>query len=417
MEGLVFYGWERAGGALHGDTNAGRLKATVKLEARAVETGEAQGADVAFEFYGPRDVAGFLAGAVTSISPVAGAQSAEETMCAFVELGAPDVPWRYAPVPAEAANASAWKPWIVLVVGSTRDVVLLPGNRVAISQAVAYAHPLGQSARWAHVQKTNPPAPLNLAPHITSRLLSPYELKPNTDYIAVVVPAFTDDGNPAWDGNSDVESRVFYSWRFRTGDAGDFKDLALRLHTRNINDPLIARLGSGHLEYPLHDRANVLMVRSALVPPAVVPASGIDPDGHAPSDVAAANAEMRLPAYDKQGRHIVQLPRYGDAWVDDPLSPAGGWGAMLNGEPRHRVAAGAGLWCGVEQQDLIADAARVRGAGLFIAAQRIRGRLVVVAAIAVHTAGATRVIRTRACASCRNGRGRRDGVGLDHRSG
>src|ERR1700745_1571561 len=100
MKDLIFYGWERAGGALQGVMNAGRVKSTVKLEARAVETGEAQSADVAFEFYGPRDVAGFLAGAVTSTSPVAGAQSAEETMCAFVELGAPDVPWRYVPVPA-----------------------------------------------------------------------------------------------------------------------------------------------------------------------------------------------------------------------------------------------------------------------------------------------------------------------------
>jgi hypothetical protein len=364
---LDFFGWERAGGALQGAANAGRLKATVTLEARAVETGETRSAPVAFEFYGPRDVAGFLAGAVTCTSPVAGAQSAEETMCAFVELAAPDVPWRYAPVPA---TGDAWRPWIVLVVGPTSDVALLPGGRVGISKAVLQQHGLADSARWAHVQKTKPPPPI--AAHVTSRLLSPFDLQPNTDYLAAVVPAYADDGTPAWDGTRDIETRVFHAWRFRTGDAGDFKDLALRLHARDIGDPQLARLGSGHLEYPLPATANVVVVRSALVPPSAVPASGIDPDGPAPADVATANAAMRLPAYDAQGRHVVQLPRYGDAWVDDPLTPAGGWGAMLNGEPRHRVAAGVGMWCGVAEQDLIADAARERAAGLFVAAQRIR---------------------------------------------
>ncbi|MEO8506229.1 MAG: hypothetical protein ABI593_01210 [Betaproteobacteria bacterium] len=365
MDDLSFFGWQRKGGALEGAANAGRLRAKVTLEARAVETGAAQTAGVEFEFHGPRDVVSFLPGAITNVSPASGAQSAEETMCAFVELGAPDLPWRYTPVPK---TGDAWRPWIVLVVGPTHQVTLQPGGRVAIALDVLKKHELAKSARWAHVQQTNPPAPMQ-----TSRLLSPFDLQPNTDYLAVVVPAFTADGAAAWTGGEpEVVLPAYHSWRFRTGDAGDFKDLALRLRTRNADDPLVAQVGRGDLEYPLPVAANVVTVRSALVPPSAVPASGVDPDGPAPADVAAANAALRLPATDAQGRHVVQLPRYGEAWVADPLQPATGWGAMLNGEPRHRVASGLGLWCGVAKQDLIADAARERAAGVFVAAQRIR---------------------------------------------
>ena len=310
LDDLLFFGWQRAGGALTAEAHVGRLRAKVTLEARAVETGQAQLADVDFEFYGPRDIVNFLPGAVTGVSPAAGAQSAEETMCAFVELGATDMPWRYTPVPADPANANAWRPWIVLVVGPTNQVVLQPGGRVAIDRAVLQKHPLAQSSRWAHVQQTKPPEP-----HVVSRLLSPYDMAPNTDYLAVVVPAFDAAGNAMWDGAADVELTAYYSWRFRTGDAGDFKDLALRLRARNIDDPLVAQVGRGDLEYPLPGTANVVTVRSALVPPSAVPPSGVDPDGPAPPDVAAANAAMRLPAIDAQGRHVVQLPLYGDAWV------------------------------------------------------------------------------------------------------
>jgi hypothetical protein len=368
LEDLTFFGWQRTGGALKGEAQGGRLRASITLEARVIETGGTGPKDVQFEFYGPRDVAGFLPGSVTGVSPAEGARNAEQTMCAFAELGAADLPWRYAPVPAAGDK---WQPWIVLVVGPTSKVILQPGGRVSIASDVLGSHKLADSASWAHVQQTNPPAPAQ--PHVTSRLLSPYRMSPNTDYLAVIVPAFDSTGMASWGpGAGDADLPAYYSWRFRTGDAGNFKDLALRLRTRSDTDPLVAQVGRGDLEYPLSTQANVVVVRSALVPPSAVPPTAIDPDAPAPADVAAANLAMRQPLTDPQGRRVVQLPRYGDAWVDDPLQPAVGWGALLNGEPRHRVAAGLGLWCGVAKQDLISDAARERAAGLFVAAQRIR---------------------------------------------
>ena len=373
---LTFFGWQRGAGAFDATPAGGRLRATLKLEATSQDTGGTSTvpAAVTVDFYGPRDVTGLLPGAITHMSPAPGQVDAEETMCAYVELGAPDLPWRYAPVPRAG---DAWQPWIVLVVGPTTQVVLQPGGRVAIAQPVLLKHPLQSaialpSSRWAHVQRTNAPAPAR--PHVVSRLLSPYNMEANTDYLAVVVPAFRGDGTPSWNGTElDAVVPAYHSWRFRTGDAGDFKDLALRLRARAIDDPILEALGREFLEYPLADRANVLRVRSALVPPSAVPASGVDPDGAPPFDVAASVAAMRLPAYDAEGRHVIQLPRYGDQWVDDPMDPGTGWGASLNNQPRHRVAAGLGLWCGVAQQDLIADAAAARAGGLFVAAQRIRG--------------------------------------------
>ena len=369
MKELTFFGWDRAAGALAANPHGGRLQAIVNLRVRGNDPAAAQVRPLSFEFLGPPDVTALLPGAIGHVSPEPGSTDAEETMCAYVELGAPDLPWRYSP---EARVADAWKPWLVLVVGPTDQVALQPGRRVAIAPAVQAAHPLGQSARWAHVQRTNPSPPA--APHRLSRLLSPYPLRANTDYLAVVVPAHKPNGEPSWTGaGADALVPVYHSWRFRTGDAGDFKDLALRLKARRIDDPMLANLGRDAVEYPLPDRANVVTVRSALVPPAAVPPTGADPDGPPPSDVAASVAAMRVPTHDALGRHVIQLPLYGEAWVADPLQPPGGWGAALNGHPRHRVAAGLGLWCGVGEQDLISEAAAARAAGVFVASQRIRG--------------------------------------------
>jgi hypothetical protein len=365
---LIFFGWDRAAGALAAAHQGGRLRATLNLKVTGDHPGEQDTAALTFEFHGAPDVTGLLPGAITHVSPAPGSTNAEETMCPYVELAAPDLPWRYTPEPR---NGDKWRPWFALVVGPADQMALQGRSEVVIGKSVLKEHPLGEAAKWAHVQMTNPPSP---APaHTVSRLLSPYPLEPNTNYLAVVVPIFDSLGNLRWTGAAaDAVVPIYHSWRFRTGDAGDFKDLALRLKTRPIDDPLLRALGRDAIEYPLPGQANVAVVRSALVPPSAVPVNGSDPDGPPPNDVAASIADMRLSRYDAQGRHVVQLPVYGEAWVADPLQPAAGWGASLNDNPRHRVAAGLGLWCGVAKQDLIADAAAARAAGLFIAAQRIR---------------------------------------------
>jgi hypothetical protein len=365
---LIFFGWDRAAGALAAAQQGGRLRATLNLEVTGDHPGQQDAAALTFEFLGTPDVTGLLPGAITHVSPAPGSTNGEETMCPYVELAAPDLPWRYTPEPR---SGDKWRPWLALIVGPADQMALQGRSEVVIGKSVLEKHPLREAAKWAHVQMTNPLPPTPA--HTVSRLLSPYPLLPNTNYLAVVVPVFDSLGNLRWtSAAADAIVPAYHSWRFRTGDAGDFKDLALRLKTRRIDDPLLRALGRDAIEYPLPGQANVAVVRSALVPPSAVPANGSDPDGPPPGDVAASIADMRLPKYDERGRHVVQLPVYGAAWVPDPLLPAAGWGASLNDNPRHRVAAGLGLWCGVAKQDLIADAAAARAAGLFVASQRIR---------------------------------------------
>jgi hypothetical protein len=66
----------------------------------------------------------------------------------------------------------------------------------------------------------------------------------------------------------------------------------------------------------------------------------------------------------------VTLPIYGAPWIADPAVTA--WGGAVNGDPRHRGAAGLGLLAGIELQERIMDAAARQVGALDIAAQRIR---------------------------------------------
>ena len=113
----------------------------------------------------------------------------------------------------------------------------------------------------------------------------------------------------------------------------------------------------------------MLSVPGALVAP---PGSGgpvtEDP---LPADVQADLGALRLPARDPQGRPIVTLPRYGEAW-DAAAPDQSQWARDLNLDPRHRGIAGLGLQTGIDaQEDLVADVLASLGA-LQEARQRIR---------------------------------------------
>ena len=342
MDDLIFFGWQRAGGALTAEAHAGRLRAEVTLEARAVETGARAERPTSRSSSTDRATSSISCRVRSPACRLPPARKARKRRCARSSSWArPIVPWRYTPAPQMRPMPTRGGRGSCSSSGPTSEVALQPGGRVAI---VARCCRSIRSAIGALGARTadEPAAPAK--PHVVSRLLSPFDMAPNTDYLAVVVPAF-DAAMALRCGTARPMSSLpaYHSWRFRTGDAGDFKDLALRLHARNIDDPLVARVGGGDLEYPLPGTANVVTVRSALVPPSVVPPSGVDPDGPAPPDVAAANAAMRLPAFDPQGRHVVQLPLYGDAWVRRSAAHrAGGWGAHAEWRAATSRCRGAG---------------------------------------------------------------------------
>ena len=69
------------------------------------------------------------------------------------------------------------RPWLVLVVGTTGQEVIVDGATVRILNSALVAHPLVNSAGWAHVHAI-PGATI-------ARILSPRQLAANTAYPAV----------------------------------------------------------------------------------------------------------------------------------------------------------------------------------------------------------------------------------------
>ena len=215
---------------------------------------------------------------------------------------------------------------------------------------VLEAHELAQSHRWAHVQDDGRVR--------TSRLLSPRRLQPGLEYVAVVVPAFDDTGERSWDlaaGRRPGSLPVLHSWRFWTGEEGDFETLAFRIMPRPAG-----RLGRAPLAYRRGPVDVTLQVRGAIT------SLGGDPDGPpeaaARADLAAFTAEVAaLTGTDPLGRAVIGLPPYGRPWVADLAGTT--WTATLNADPRYRGTAGLGLEMGLQGQDeLVAAATRQLGA-------------------------------------------------------
>lgn len=376
-ERLTFLSWVReriAGLATTVEDGRPRARTTLTLsgtDATGAPTTTAT-RDLDFLLAGPADVVGVERRAVTARYPTPGTIDHESDRCAHVEFADPGLPWRYTPAPKPPAGSGTLHPWLVLVVGVEGDEVVLAGDQTALSPAVQTLHPIGAASsahRWAHVQVDD-------AGRRVARLLSGRPLDPGTDYLAVLVPAFDAAGQPRWTGGGTVTVPVYDHWRFRTATpAGSFEDLAARLQP-GAAPPTTGR---APLDYPRVPAADDLEVRGALAPigasdAALDPAVRADLDG------------LRTPATDPQGRPIVGLPRYGDAWdVDAPDTTT--WGQTLNTDPRDRGTAGLGLELAIRLQDDLAAEATAHVGALAEARQRI--------AALVLGIGATRGLWTR----------------------
>ena len=228
------------GPALHD----GRLSASVTLTmTNDLAPHESVSAVVPFDLMGPGDVQGLKPGAIVRMVPPPGTPDAEREKCVHVDFAAPDLPWRYTP---QLPSGTGLRPWLVLVVGTATEVRLQPGGSVELTGAVLSAHDLARSARWAHLQ-----VDLDHPGVIVARLLCERPLQPRTEYVAVVVPAFTELGLPAWStASTTVTLTAFHSWRFSTGEDGDFARLAAKLEPAEAP----TTLGIAPLTYrPLHD--------------------------------------------------------------------------------------------------------------------------------------------------------------------
>jgi len=317
----------------------GRLVGRLGLTLNDTYTGESVSGGLDFEITAPADIAGILPREIVSTAPPHLADNAETTKLVHIDFAAPDMPWRYTP---RKADGNKLFPWIAVLVGKA-DELKRDGVRLTVQKPDVLAeHDLAQSAFWAHVQDDGST--------VSSRILSPRRLEPQTSYIAALVPAFGENGAFAWGaGSGPTALPLFYSWEFRTGEEGDFETLATAIEPRRVEN-----LGRAPLAYRRGDVQESLHVRGAIT------SLGADLDGEADAVARADLTEFvsavdALSALDPLGRSVVSMQRYGRPWVEDPNATA--WTTPLNTDPRFRGTAGLGLWMGIDFQQELVDAA------------------------------------------------------------
>ncbi|OUS97410.1 hypothetical protein [Rhodococcus sp. NCIMB 12038] len=210
--------------------------------------GQKSTAESTVTLYGPGDVIRLDPGSIIRRHPAPTTQTAEVTDLAHIEFDRPELPWAFSAVAARASKVM--RPWLTLIV--VRQSVVqwdsIPGLPPRLFVPPSELPDLENAHLWGHAQAARSGAslPARLSPEHApinlSRLVSPRVLEPDTDYVAALVPT-TDVGvqrglgtgggtlDKAWRRSSPdtVVLPVYDRWEFRTGPAGDFATLALRL--------------------------------------------------------------------------------------------------------------------------------------------------------------------------------------------
>lgn len=369
------------------------------------------------QLYGPGDVTGFDTRHVVRTEPADGTPNFESTYFAGIEFDDPDIPWMFTPAQAVATEDGTTlharlHPWIVLVVLADGEYTLTPAGQagglatVTVDvDAVAQLPDLAQSWQWAHVQLTGSLNGSSLdsvfqstPERLVSRLLGPRCLSPDTSYSAFLVPAF-DAGvsaglnasgsggassqgasspptvvNLAWSTTAQqpVTLPVYYSFSFGTGDAGDFKSLALRLapmplanvgqRPMSVDDP--RNQGSPWSLPPITTDGSPLQLGGALQSPEMS-LNGWNTNDETDFQSALQNllnlAGAPVSDDPNQPDPVVVPPIYGRYHADVSSVTEGDddWVDVLNLDPRLRAAAGLGAQVvTAERSQLMASAWR-----------------------------------------------------------
>jgi len=349
-----------------------------------------QDASARLELLGPGDVVGIAPSEILRVFPNTGEYAAEPNYLAAIEFDSPELPWLVSLSDREPA-----RPWIALVV--------VPDNPGRVSDQAgsllpwlvadpAELPPPDELWAWAHAHAQGD-APLESPAHdgrrTLSRLLCPTRLRANTAYLAAVVPTYlagvlaarrqNPDGagdKASWpQSQGTIELPMYHHWRFVTGAAGDFEEVARQLSP--IDASLIDGLGRIDLRLAEHGLdpmppQELKPVRTLLVSPAEDAARDVETpvlDGEVPEAIEAA-----VDAKDDDER-VVRPPRYGQ-WPTGDARVRGGpdWYAELNLQPHHRVVARLGAdMVRAQQEELVAEARRQLGE--YRAARRIRDLL------------------------------------------
>lgn len=386
----VYLPWLRAGlaGAVHdADPLTGELPSRATFRATATVTANPAGAgsasarsgerSVDVAMLGPGDVRALHPGSVARTDPSDGAVDVEPNYFVVAELTVPDLPWMFTPA---APRGDRLRPFVVLVVvpdGPCSLEVGAPGGRAVlhVDDASRQLPDLAQSFAWVHAQVSDvatltgerPGQPGGLA-----RLMCPRLLTPRTRYIAAVVPAFEPGRlaglglpvaeaatmRPAWDVAvaDPVDLPAYHSWRFATGEDGDFEALVSRLaRVRLGGDATAGRVGVVQAQPGLPALGDwrfpgALGQCADPAPDAGFVASLTDlVDGV----VTADGVPLAPPFYG--GRHAAAPS------LRDPGVPAAGgdrtWLTRLNTDPRYRATAALGTRLVHDHQETLMAAA------------------------------------------------------------
>lgn len=385
-----------------GESMAGRAELDVELTVDGLSSKPGTKAVL----HGPGDVSGIDPALIGPTQPARDAEAFEPNYFPAIEFRSPEFPWMF--TPASANTDGQLRPWLCLVAIERPDAVppqtdplwplvvdpSWPLPRVHVEDAGEELPDPADTFAWAHVQVTGAiPAGGSVAQVIaqrpgavTSRLLCARRLRPDTSYIACVVPVFlsghqaglgedvtADDLTYAWhSGDTDLWLPVYHHWEFATAAAGDFESLVRALEPR----PLPPEVGTRPLD--ISDPGGGLPAEAAGAPRVElglegalrVPGAPPTPWPQSATKQAAfkqaLRAALNAPATRKSTDTTVPLapPLYGRWHARSETVPRDRgqfslphWLRELNLDPRNRVAAALGTGVVQERQEELMERA------------------------------------------------------------
>ncbi|MGC4070210.1 MAG: hypothetical protein QM784_37230 [Polyangiaceae bacterium] len=398
---LSFVSWVRQGLASgialeDGSSTSGtRTVASIELSFNDTSTTANAKVSVPLPLIGPGDIVGLDSDVIVRVTPKAEEMDAEYEQFVAIEFDQADLPWRYTPARAKvdvAAGTDQLRPWFTLVVVQSDEGSISPPSSArktwVLSTSESYLPNPDELWAWAHTQFEGEEMDADAAREriqgepglFTARLMSPRVLTQNKEYIACLVPTFErgrliglgtlpDDNvdalKAAWGtGSGAIELPVYYHWRFKTGTAGSFEQLA-RLVEAAVVPPEVGRrdmeVADPGMSLP-KAASGSLPVEGALqsVEAAQNPVEWTGPDKS-----TFVDALENLVNISRRDGSLVVAPSLYGCWVAAQAAlgearPTGTnppWFAELNSDPRNRV--GAALGTKViqrEQQALLASA-------------------------------------------------------------
>jgi hypothetical protein len=433
----TFLSWVRAG---VGAVVTGAVAPAIRAEIQVVLPVQADGqpddnVQQTLQVRGPGDVTGIDERQVIRRYPTPETTNAEDSFLAHIEFDRPELPWLFSPA---APNGNLLPPWLALVVlADGRWAPRAPGGPglpAQVDTLLGELQSLGDDVLWAHAQLIGPPdqGPAGTGPTLDdrltrdyaaanlSRLVCPRRLDADQQYLACVVPSYhaglqagRGSGIPgtldhAWErapDNSDADTPitlpVYTSWRFGTGDDGDFGTLAEKLHGISAPWQLGRRLtetstpGGGMDPLQPGDSGRVQTIHGPLVSPNAPRADSPDP-----TEVAAAASEAALWPTRVTEQLRTELNRPADlaakpvttqpAPIPRPIvgpeiyarfqaavsrvdpSRDGDWFGELNLRPEHRVQAGLGTRVVQKDQEQLMQSAWAQVGAIDAANRQLR---------------------------------------------